>query len=197
MFLRPARTTDADEVSRLHDICLRTGAGGTGAQHLHEDPRLLGEVYVGAYLRFEPDLAFVLESGNGTALGYVLGAADTHAFEELLEQQWWPALRRRYPLGFFPAGSHDEKIVGLIHSPRRAPAVSVGGFPAHLHVNILPEGQGGGNGRRLLEVEFDALRRRGAVGVHLGVASENTRAIGFYEHLGFRSLGENLFGLTL
>jgi RimJ/RimL family protein N-acetyltransferase len=36
---------------------------------------------------------------------------------------------------------------------------------------------------------FDALVRRGVDGVHLVVDVRNTRAIGFYEHLGFRPVG--------
>ena len=97
--IRPARTDDRDEVDRLYDICLWTGANGDGAQDLHEDPRLLGEIYLGAYLEFEPELAFVLEADDGSALGYVLGARDTVEFEKLLEKKWWPALRERYPWG--------------------------------------------------------------------------------------------------
>ena len=34
---------------------------------------------------------------------------------------------------------------------------------------------------------FAALRDRGVSGVHLGVGPTNTRAIGFYRHLGFRA----------
>jgi ribosomal protein S18 acetylase RimI-like enzyme len=36
---------------------------------------------------------------------------------------------------------------------------------------------------------FAALVERGVTGVHLGVAARNGRAIGFYEHLGFTSVG--------
>ncbi len=195
--IRPARTDDHDEVDRLYNICLWTGAEGDGAQHLYEDPRLLGEIYLGAYLAFEPELAFVLETDDGSALGYVLGARDTVGFEEVLKQQWWPALQERYPLGSFPGGSHDEKLVRMIHSPQQTDPASIEGFPAHLHVDILPEGRGGGNGRRLLETLFAALRDLGVEGVHLNVSPENTHAIGFYEHLGFRLLRESSYGKTL
>ena len=33
--LRPARTTDPDEVDRLYEICLRTGASGADATPLY------------------------------------------------------------------------------------------------------------------------------------------------------------------
>ncbi|MDO5737049.1 MAG: GNAT family N-acetyltransferase [Propionibacteriaceae bacterium] len=195
--IRPARSRDTDEVARLYEICLRTGADGDDAQDLYEDPRLLGEVYLGAYLRFEPDLAFVIEDAAGAVLGYVVGARDTVGFEELLEESWWPPLRQRYPLGSFAPDSHDEALVRRIHtSGRTAPCVTEK-YPAHLHVDLLPEAQGGGNGRALLDTFFEALRARSVRGVHLGVSPSNTRAIGFYRHLGFTELEGNLWGMKL
>lgn len=190
--IRPARTQDPTEVDQLYDICLRTGANGMGAQDRHDDPRLLGEVYLGAYLQFEPDLAFVLTDDDDTPLGYVLGARDTLAFEALLEERWWPALRKRYPVGSFPDGSHDERMVNKIHHPRRTDPALIERFPAHLHVDILQEGRGGGNGRRLMETLFGALRKLEVQGLHLWVSPVNTHAIGFYRHLGFASLDGGL-----
>jgi GNAT superfamily N-acetyltransferase len=182
--LRPARTTDPVEVDRLYDICLRTGADGGDATADYSDPRLLGEIYLGAYLAFEPGLAFVVDDGSGP-LGYVVGTVDTAAFEERCERAWWPPLRERYPLDTFPDGTADANRVRAIHSPTTTDPAILDLFPAHLHVDLLPEAQGGGNGRRLLETFFDALRARGVPGVHLGVSETNTSAIGFYEHLGF------------
>jgi ribosomal protein S18 acetylase RimI-like enzyme len=63
-------------------------------------------------------------------------------------------------------------------------------FPAHLHINLLPSGQGRGVGVRLVETLFDALGAIGVGGVHLGVGRRNVRAIGFYEHLGFRAIAD-------
>ncbi|MBE7699073.1 GNAT family N-acetyltransferase [Oerskovia sp. Sa1BUA8] len=182
--LRPARTTDPTEVDRLYDICLRTGADGGDASARFSDPRLLGEIYLGAYLAFEPGLAFVADDGTG-AVGYVVGTADTREFEERCERDWWPALRARYPLDVFPPEAADAGLVRLLHAPPTADPEVLDLFPAHLHVDLLPAAQGGGNGRRLLGLLFDALRERGVQGVHLGVSETNTSAIGFYEHLGF------------
>ncbi|MFF3064892.1 GNAT family N-acetyltransferase [Oerskovia sp. NPDC057915] len=181
--IRPARTTDPREVDRLYDICLRTGADGGDATARYRDPRLLGEIYLGAYLAFEPDLAFVVDDGSG-ALGYVVGTVDTAVFEERCERDWWPGLRTRYPEGSFASDTDDACLVHALHRPSTADRAVLDLFPAHLHVDLLPAAQGGGNGRRLLEVFFDTLRERGVQGVHLGVSETNTSAIGFYEHLG-------------
>ncbi|MGC5165923.1 GNAT family N-acetyltransferase [Luteimicrobium sp. DT211] len=219
--LRAARAHDPAEVDRIYDVCLRTGASGADATDAFADPRLLGEVYAGPYLRFAPDLAFVLDAGPTTSptsaqgarpgagspgepvagvVGYVLGVADTAAFEDELEASWWPDLRARYPLDRFPAGSPDAGVVGLIHEPPRAAPELLRDYPAHLHVDLLPQAQGGGNGRRLIATLLDALRAAGAPGVHLGVAADNVNAQGFYEHLGFRRVEEaqgHVYGLRL
>jgi ribosomal protein S18 acetylase RimI-like enzyme len=61
-------------------------------------------------------------------------------------------------------------------------------YPSHLHIDLLERAQGRGYGRRMLEQVMDRLRQRGSPGAHLGVSILNTRAVGFYERLGFREL---------
>jgi ribosomal protein S18 acetylase RimI-like enzyme len=61
-------------------------------------------------------------------------------------------------------------------------------YPAHLHIDLLPETQGQGLGRRLIETLFAELRRRGVPGLHLGMNPENIGAGAFYERLGMHRL---------
>jgi ribosomal protein S18 acetylase RimI-like enzyme len=61
-------------------------------------------------------------------------------------------------------------------------------YPSHAHIDLLPRAQGRGHGRHMMEQLLAALRRHGSPGVHLGVSVANTRAQGFYTHLGFREL---------
>ncbi|MGB3444819.1 MAG: GNAT family N-acetyltransferase [Actinophytocola sp.] len=178
------RTYQPDEEQVLYDICLLTGDSGNDATGQYLDPRLLGEVYVGPYLRFPAALALVGTDEDGVA-GYVLGVQDTVAFERWCEREWWPSLRSRYPLGAFPPESADERIVRLIHSPPTAPPDVVERYPAHLHIDLLPRLQGQGDGRRLLTALLDDLAAIGVPGIHLGVARANERAIGFYRRMGF------------
>lgn len=168
----------------LYDICLLTGDSGVDASGLYQDPALLGEVYVGPYLRFAPDHALVGVDEHGVA-GYVLGVPDTVAFEEECERAWWPPLRARYPLDSFPPQGDDARIVRLIHNPPVTSPDVVERYPAHLHIDLLPRLQGRGDGRRLLTALLDGLAAAGAPGVHLGVGTANQRAIGFYRRMGF------------
>jgi ribosomal protein S18 acetylase RimI-like enzyme len=178
------RDAVADDRPAVYAVCLRTGNAGGDASSTYVDRDLLGHVYAGPYLELEPELAIVLNDGAG-AEGYVLGALDTRRFEARCEQEWWPSLRARYPLGSFPGSSPDERLVRMMHAPVRAPETVVAAYPSHLHIDLLPRWQGGGWGRRLVETLLDRLVARGSSGVHLGVARSNERAIGFYRRLGF------------
>ncbi len=53
--------------------------------------------------------------------------------------------------------------MNMMHNPSRMHQSIIAGYPAHLHVDLLPAGQGGGNGRRLMEKLFDALREQGII----------------------------------
>lgn len=195
--VRPADTTDEAEVDRLYDICLRTGDAGADATDRSVHPRLIGDLYLGPYLAYEPELAFVLvdaeRTGPEAVVGYVLGARDSATFDERVVRDWLPALRERYPLeqardGSLPAGTVDAMFIEILHDHHGPDPAFLDLYPAHLHVDVLPEGQGGGNGRALLETLFAALRALDVPGVHLGMAASNTRAAGFYAHLGFTPL---------
>lgn len=181
--VRPARPADTD---RLYEICLRTGDAGDDATGRYGDPRLLGDVYLGAYLAFSPELAFVLADEDDLPVGYVVGVADTLAFERRCEREWWPHLladTQRWQR--VEPGSPDAELLALVRHPERTPPSIAATWPGHLHIDLLPQAQGRGDGRRLLEHLLGALRERGVPGVMLGVDPQNTRARAFYRHLGF------------
>jgi ribosomal protein S18 acetylase RimI-like enzyme len=183
------RAYQPGDEAALYDVCLRTGADGDDASGLYHDPRLLGEVYVGPYLSFAPDLSFVAEDDEGVG-GYALGVVDTAAFEAACESSWWPRVRRRYPRAEYRDPSADSEVVRVIHEPPAAPADLVEEYPAHVHIDLLPRFQGHGYGGRMMRMLFSTLVGAGARGVHLGVSPRNMRAIGFYEHLGMSKYGQ-------
>jgi ribosomal protein S18 acetylase RimI-like enzyme len=190
--LRPYEARDHDAV---YEICVRTGAAGGDATHLLRDPALLGHVYAGPYLALAPGLAFVVEDDDGVS-GYILGAADTAAFEDGLERDWWPELRRRYPRYRTDGDAvFDDLLIALMHSPARAPANLVAKYPSHLHIDLLPRSQGQGWGRRLIDTLVQRLRAAGSHGLHLGVATANTNAQAFYRVVGFTELDDD--GVTV
>ena len=59
--IRPYRPSDRDDV---YDICVRTGASGADATGLYSDDDLLPDIFTGPYVTYQPDLAFVVDTGE-------------------------------------------------------------------------------------------------------------------------------------
>jgi len=191
------------EPARLHDlaaayrVCLLTGDAGRDGSAIYRDPDLLGHVYVGPYLARGSGTQLVAVDELGVA-GYLFSADDTLSFEAWAEREWWPGLRERYPL--IDDGSPEARLTGLIHRPERVAPELAAEYPAHLHIDLLERTRGSGMGRRLIERLLGDLRERRVAGVHFGVDARNRNAVGFYEHLGFRSLDDRdgvLMGMKL
>jgi ribosomal protein S18 acetylase RimI-like enzyme len=181
--LRPYRAGD-DEA--LMSVCLATGAAGEDATGVFRlEPRLLSEVYLLPYLALEPQFATVVCPSDGPPIGYMLGAVDTTSFEAAAEARWWPALRERYPSATFPTEAPETALVQRIHAPPSTSRELVREHPSHLHIDLLPEAQRQGFGRRLLDRLFAQLEAAGSSGVHLRVSAANHRAIAFYRAMGF------------
>lgn len=180
--IRPYRPGDRADV---YDVCVRTGDAGGDARGLYPSDDLLPDAFAGPYLELEPGLAFVLDAG-GRAVGYVLGCADTAAFVAAVRERWLPLMTGKYPPGAsYGAG---EWLVRDLYHPERMLLPELAGYPAHLHVDVLPGHQGAGHGRALIETFLAAAARRGAPALHLGVSPANGRALAFYAHLGFRPI---------
>ncbi|WP_116134425.1 GNAT family N-acetyltransferase [Tropicimonas sp. IMCC34043] len=191
--IRPAVDTDIDA---LFEICLRTAADGTDGSALFSDPRLPGYIWSVPYARFEPDFAFVLADG-ARAIGYVIGTPDTEAFDRRLAADWWPDIRAKVA-GMVPTRPRDAMALSRIASPEASEPWLLAEYPAHMHINILPDAQSSGWGKRMIETELAALKAHGVAGVHLGVSPANDRAKGFYRHIGFEDIsrdGHVLFGM--
>ncbi|MDZ7801857.1 MAG: GNAT family N-acetyltransferase [Trueperaceae bacterium] len=179
---------DPADLPGAYRVCLATGDAGEDATGLHADPNLLGHVFVGPYLGLEARHAFVLRDGDAV-LGYALGARDTADFERRCEARWWPPLRAMYPPDA-PRPERDAELVRLLYAPERTPTDRLASHPSHLHVDLLPPARGRGLGRAMIEAVLASLVEADSPGVHLGVARRNTRAVGFYQHLGWRWLAD-------
>jgi ribosomal protein S18 acetylase RimI-like enzyme len=183
--IRPYR---AEDRPALDDICIRTAHVGDDSRPHYADPGIFPATFAAPYVHLEPDLAFVLDDGQGQAVGYILGAADTPRFAEAFRTTWLPLVADRYPEPPGPPRTPDEVIAGLLHHPERMVLPELAAHPAHLHIDLLPEWQGRGYGRRLMRTLLQALQDGGVPGVHLAMATANTRARAFYDRLGFEEI---------
>jgi ribosomal protein S18 acetylase RimI-like enzyme len=188
--IRPYRDTD---LSAVYDVCIRTADAGGDARGMYSSDDLMPDLFAGPYVFLAPEFAFVLDDGERAA-GYVLGTPDTAAFVLAYRERWMPRLDGRYPVPTEntgppdPPASREDEMIALHYRPERLLWPGLEAYPAHLHIDLLPPFQGGGYGRALMETFYAAAARAGAPGVHLTVMAANTRALGFYHHLGFRRL---------
>lgn len=182
------------DMAGVYRVCLLTGHVGGDATALLPDPDLLGHAYAGPYLARGSGTQLVVVDDRGIA-GYLLSADDSATFAAWAEDRWWPTLRARYPLT--REDSLAGRIIRFIHRPDRPSQDVLAEYPAHFHIDLLERARGAGLGRALLEQLLEELRAREVPGVHMGVAGRNTNAVGFYEHLGFRTLVREPWGVTM
>lgn len=192
------RLAEPRDRAACYAVCLGTGDSGRDATHLHTDPDALGNVYVGAYLAFEPELALVLEDQAGVC-GYALAALDTLEFQRRYLKEWLPPLQALRPAPAGPAArwSRDEQLWHFYHHPELFLPEPYAEYPSHLHIDLLPRAQGRGYGRAMMEDLLGRLARRGSPGVHLAMAHDNHRAAAFYAKLGFRELARGADAIFL
>lgn len=186
------RAAEADDLDQFYGISLATGHHGADASHLYDDPKMIGHIYSAPYLKLAPHLCFVAVDDFGVP-GFIVGALDTHSFERLLEDEWWPALRAIYdePNEELSADwSADQIRSFMIHHPERTPVELARSYPAHLHMNLLPRIQRQGTGPKLLNLWLDNARELGATAVHLGASSRNAGAIRFWKRHDFKPLDD-------
>lgn len=185
--IRQARS--GDEAGAYY-VCLKTGDfGKDGEPFYREDPDALGRIFVGPYLKFEPDFSLILEDPLGIC-GYALAAFDSRTFFERYEKEWRPQLTSEFPAptGDPPSWTRVQNVYSWYHHPDYFTPEPYAEYPSHMHIDLLPRAQGRGFGRRMMEQLMAKLREGGSPGTHLGVSGSNIPAQAFYKKLGFREL---------
>ena len=200
LVIRPVVAEDITAISR---ICFLTADAGRSAETQHRYNELPGLVWALPYVLLPPMTArtwgFVLvdtlasdnDHTTRAVKGYILGTSDSRTYEAAAETQWWPPLRKRFPLesGGNERTKADERCIHIIHrAPGPAHEACLAVSPAHMHINLLPEVQRRGWGRKLIGKVVDHLRGEGIGSVWLGLDERNTSARKFYEQIGFKGI---------
>ncbi len=115
--------------------------------------------WLGRYLAWFPDEAFVALTDDGSVVGYLVGCLEDPA--------------------------HDARFADIPYFA--AFAALTAGYPAHLHINLTARYRGQGIGARLIERFAEHAERAGTPGVHV-VTGEGARNNRFYLACGFRLL---------
>lgn len=178
----------AEDLSAMEDICIRTADQGHNPRPERHFPQFLSDIWLTPYMRPDaPTVCLVArESGRaGKVIGYCIAALDAHSFEEALARDWYPRLQDEYRDEVSEFSAADLGLWKIISSSVPVHADWLKRYPAEVHIDILPNGQGRGLGRRLMSAMTTELQRAGVRGFFLGVDPLNVNARSFYEHMGF------------
>lgn len=173
----------------IYEICWKTGYNGGSIEDFFTDKYKLGHYFAAPYLHYELECCFVVTVDN-IPKGYILGTTDTKGFTQWLNTRWLPSVRKLYS---FEEGSelHSfEQFADKCLSEDTPLDPDLTDYPAHLHIDLLPELQGKGMGRKMMETFFKRCREKGADKLHLGVSKRNPAAIAFYQRLGMYAVKE-------
>lgn len=139
------------------------------------------------YIEKEPENCFVL-SDDGNAVGYVICTEDYDTYREVFDKEYLPLNK---DLG--------EELYKWAETSTVIQEKHKNEYPAHLHIDILPEYQRQGWGGKLIDALSEHLKAKGVRGVMLTTGSDNEKGCGFYRKYGFTEVdlidGEIAFGL--
>lgn len=179
------RMYEPKDFERVRMICQETDDSFAA-----EEREVLWCLFCDYYVEQEPEHTTVLANDADEAVGYLMIAADWETYKRIYRELYIPRLQQ------LNRRQTQEKE----HNLDALPELWVE-YPAHMHIDILPQFQSQGWGARLMDAGCEQLRNLGCPGLMLGVDAANTGAIRFYERYGFlalrRSPGAILYGLKL
>ncbi len=183
MTIRPYRETDKEAVRY---ICLNSD-GPCDADE--KGQFFLLTTYCDYFIEQEGHNCFVCADENDKAVGYILCAENYDRF--------WVVFLKEY----LPRLDNDPVNRGYALKSTVLQAKYKDVYPAHLHIDLLPEYQRMGLGSKLTHTLFDHLRSKNIPGVMLTVWIHNQDGQQFYEKFGFEKLDANenniAFGMKL
>ena len=185
--IRPYQPADREA---LHQIGADTAFFGDPVEAYLDDRHVFIDGFYAYYTDFEPEHAWVA-CGDGRVVGFLTGCADTARRQRILRNKIAPRLLMGWLQGKYHTG---PKTWHYLLSGLRAvllgevPHPNLSGYPAHLHINLLPDWRGRGLGQQLISACLDQMTSLGLPGIHLETTSMNIAAVHLYEKMGFRIL---------
>lgn len=164
-----------DEIADIEYICRMT-AGPECARNPVVG-NLIAKMFSTYYARECYDTSFVLADENDKPVGYLLCEPNYKRFNKLFRKIDVPQIFKL------------KKRSGMRAWTFPIPYNLLGKkYPAHLHIDLLPEYQSKGYGAKMIEMLLDELKSRNVKGIMLMADVNNTGAVRFYTRLGFKTL---------
>lgn len=138
------------------------------------------QTYCNYYIENEPENCFVADDGTGRAVGYVICTSDYDKFKKVFYKQYMP---RTLKLGI---NFYFDSMFSAWPQRRFRKK-----YPAHLHIDILPEYQRMGLGGKLVTALCEHLKANGVKGVMLTAGAKNEKGNSFYKKYGFHEIEKN------
>lgn len=170
--IRPMRKNDLMDIEY---IC-----GQTAGNLCRKEPIIAhrtAKMYSTYYVRECTDTCFCVADDNDKAVGYILCEPDYKRFLRI-----YPKVDAKYVLSLDKKDGFDALCLPVPYT------VFGRKYPAHLHIDILPEYQSKGYGSDLMNALLEELESRNIKGVMLTADSDNLGAIRFYERFGFKTV---------
>ena len=174
------------------NVLIKTGYMGEDASNRFDDTYLFGLLFCLYYVDYEPENCFVaIDSTINQVVGYILSTLDSIKQKKNFTKRIVP--RVFFRLFFYTIWRYNKSFQVVIHmrkmdsSEPEIPNLKkmLLEYPAHLHIDILPEYHRQGIGTSLIAKLESHLRNHNCSGVHLGTSEQNIKAIPFYEAMGF------------
>lgn len=183
MYIRDYRDEDTQ---KLRYICMETAF-----EEYRRDPVKRESVpimFLDYFIEQEPELVSVLANDQDEAVGYIICSRDYDRFCNKMRGEYRDRLLEKAPGevgfldGFLPA---LEKIQDK---------------PTHLHIDLLPEAQHQGWGKKLIRTLAVKLQERGEQYLSICCNGRGSDGYPFYRRLGFYEIydyGNDVVSLTL
>jgi ribosomal protein S18 acetylase RimI-like enzyme len=190
--IRPYESKDRKGVI---EILHKTGYMGEDAKGYFNDKYLFGLLFGLYYIDHEPDSCFVaFDTTTEEIIGYILSSLETKTQARNFQRKMIPRILMRAFL--YTSWRYNRSFRVLLymqklnqrnpHPPNEEMILSE--YPAHLHINVLPEYHRQGIGTDLLNKFEILLVKENIPGVYLWTSERNKKAIPFYQKNGFELL---------
>lgn len=133
-------------------------------------------IYNDYFTEYEPENIFVIDDGNGEAVGYILCSADYEKFVEKNRNIYLKRLLKTH----LPSAA---VLLMYIYQLKKIKNSSV-----HLHIDILPKYRGKGFGTQLIDTLCAHLKENGADCLSVCSISRKSGAYEFYKKCGFHEI---------
>lgn len=137
-----------------------------------EDPALAPLYFTDYYLEYEPESCFVGEVA-GRVVGYLAGCKDTRTFNRIFRRRFLPRILARigWKLLTLQYRSKDTyrmlwwMLLERLQQTEKL-KIPLDDYPAHTHLNIVPEYRGCGLSNQLSKVFRHHMKEMGITGLH-------------------------------